>query len=414
MNKLLGIFGGAGVNCADLQLGDSIPPTILSKFETGSTSFNASSGYKPDVAVTPDNSRCVCTNGYEVTFFHDINDLSVYQLPSIRPNMGYLCGCATTNDYVAVGGGSGSKLVVYRWSDLGIETLPVSGLGSVSAVAFSHDGEKLAVVHSSAPYLRIYKTSDWTYSDVAGNVGSSKYRVCFTTDDSSIVCGGTSNPRIAVVDAQSYAVLKTYSNMYEHDVSYVYGGIIANPFKPKSVIVWHGGNRSSNYRQLWELDIEADTEVDIWPYPQGNTRNRQVFSCVFDKLANQLLVQINKSYGEHTLQVFEAGTWELATSHQTHFDLFSIGYGNLAIAQANTGRLTGTVRDLNNNPAERIVRVYSRDTGAMLGQTRSDAATGNYSVYLPDNNECDVQFLAEDGEQLNDLFFARAIPESLP
>lgn len=54
--------------------------------------------------------------------------------------------------------------------------------------------------------------------------------------------------------------------------------------------------------------------------------------------------------------------------------------------------LSGVVRDVNGNEAERFVRVSKRSTGALLGQTLSSASTGAWSVTVPDTSDCYVTF----------------------
>lgn len=49
--------------------------------------------------------------------------------------------------------------------------------------------------------------------------------------------------------------------------------------------------------------------------------------------------------------------------------------------------LSGTVRDANDNLAERLVRVYRRSTGALVAQTVSNATTGAWSVTVDANVE---------------------------
>lgn len=53
--------------------------------------------------------------------------------------------------------------------------------------------------------------------------------------------------------------------------------------------------------------------------------------------------------------------------------------------------LSGVVRDVNGNEAERFVRVSERSTGALLGQTLSSASTGAWSVTVPDTSDCYVK-----------------------
>jgi len=411
MKKLIYTGSGNGVNAASFNLLDGAPASFDSVIGTASPIFSYSSGYKPFVAITPDATRCVISNYQYLSVFLDIEDLNTYTTPSVPPGVGYLCQCTASNDLIATGGSSGAKLMVYAWADLSVQAVNTQGLGTVYGVSFSHDGSMLAVVHSSSPYLRVYNTNDWSYADVSGNVGAGKYHVCFTADDSLIFCCGNGYPYyVAAVDAATISVVNTYTDSNNNYVDRTAGGIIPNPNKSKSVVYWYGA-ASSSRRQVGEIDYEAGTETDIWPYNGWGTR--QVTHCCFDAASNQLLVKAYRSYGDAGLNVFDATTWEQYPSNPA-FDILPDGYGHMAIAQKNTGRLTGTVRDISNNPAKRTVRAHDRATGVLLAQVESDATTGNYSMDLPDASPCDVQFMTEDGEQLNDLFFANAMPELVP
>ena len=70
--------------------------------------------------------------------------------------------------------------------------------------------------------------------------------------------------------------------------------------------------------------------------------------------------------------------------------------------------IRGSVRDVDNNPAARTVRIYERSTGEICATTTSDPVTGDYSAKVYEGDvDYDAQFLAAPGELLNDLFFAR-------
>jgi predicted polyphosphate/ATP-dependent NAD kinase len=70
--------------------------------------------------------------------------------------------------------------------------------------------------------------------------------------------------------------------------------------------------------------------------------------------------------------------------------------------------IRGNVRDIDGDLVSRRVRVYDRTDGALCGSTTSDPITGEYEVLLYEGDvEYDVQFMAADGENLNDLIYAR-------
>ena len=80
-------------------------------------------------------------------------------------------------------------------------------------------------------------------------------------------------------------------------------------------------------------------------------------------------------------------------------------------------RIRGAVRDKDGNLVSRTVRAHRRSDGALVAQTVSDAMTGEYELLVyPDNpaEAYDVQFLADPGEPLNDLIYARTTAEAVP
>lgn len=81
---------------------------------------------------------------------------------------------------------------------------------------------------------------------------------------------------------------------------------------------------------------------------------------------------------------------------------------SIAFVDAGARFVRATVRDVADAVASRKVRVRRRSDGALQAEGRSSATTGDFEakVYAGDV-EYDVQFMTEDGEPLNDLFFAR-------
>jgi hypothetical protein len=78
--------------------------------------------------------------------------------------------------------------------------------------------------------------------------------------------------------------------------------------------------------------------------------------------------------------------------------------------------ISGNVKDDTNTNAERIVRVYRRDTGALVKQVLSDEATGNFIAKMPElpllaPPECYVVFLDDDdGVDYNAIIRDRVVP----
>lgn len=68
------------------------------------------------------------------------------------------------------------------------------------------------------------------------------------------------------------------------------------------------------------------------------------------------------------------------------------------------GQIAGTVLDDAGDPVARVVRAYRRDTGALVGNTTSDAGDGSYSMDFTTLDECTVICLDDAaGDDYNDL-----------
>ena len=83
---------------------------------------------------------------------------------------------------------------------------------------------------------------------------------------------------------------------------------------------------------------------------------------------------------------------------------------SVAFVQSDGLVLRGEVRDIDGYVASRKVRVYERSTGDLVAETTSSAVDGSYEVAVYEGDVAyDVQFMADPLENLNDLFFAKAI-----
>ena len=73
--------------------------------------------------------------------------------------------------------------------------------------------------------------------------------------------------------------------------------------------------------------------------------------------------------------------------------------------------VNGTVYDSNNNPASRVVRLYSRSTGDLMAQTTSNGTTGAYSFgSLSSTDEVQVICLDDSGGSLENDLVHRTFP----
>jgi len=70
--------------------------------------------------------------------------------------------------------------------------------------------------------------------------------------------------------------------------------------------------------------------------------------------------------------------------------------------------VSGIVK-ITNNPVERVVRVYKRSTGELIGSTTSDS-NGNYIIGTPDYSEVYVVCLDEEEGERESLIHDKVIP----
>ncbi|NUQ48533.1 MAG: carboxypeptidase regulatory-like domain-containing protein [Phycisphaerae bacterium] len=77
-----------------------------------------------------------------------------------------------------------------------------------------------------------------------------------------------------------------------------------------------------------------------------------------------------------------------------------------SVAPPATSTVSGVVTDAAGLPAARVVRVHDRATGNVLGETMSDASTGEYAIEVTPGGEMQVLFLSDElaeGKLLNDI-----------
>ena len=132
----------------------------------------------------------------------------------------------------------------------------------------------------------------------------------------------------------------------------------------------------------------------VLPASDGN-------GCAFSPDGSRLAVVHNTS---PFITIYNTADWSSRPA-----SLFASG-GQKHVAFSAVGKLVvrGSVRDIDNNPAARRVRVHERSTGDLCAETTSSAVAGEYEVAVYQGDvDYDVQFLTADGEQLNDLIFAR-------
>lgn len=367
------------------------------------------SGNFSSMAVTPDGTKLVAAIGGAATsnqfwIWPDTNDKTNFVQP-VATFGGQVQAVAASNSFCVIGGAS-PFLYVFDWATLSLVSVSTTGLGAVSGLAFNADGSKLAVAHLASPYLRLYNTSDWTYVDAAVSAGAGRANVAYSTDGTVIMTTGTSSPYVTTFD------VTLATRIFQSTNSTYYGGlgsgIKANPLKPKAFVAWVGGQTSTSYTKLYEFDAAANTFTAIIPTSAAVS----VYAAEFD-VQNNKMYTISTSYNGSILNSFNATTYALDASPPNQMNLLTQG-SNCVMTKIkrDVGKISGTVRDVSNNPVARDVIAYDRGTRRAVGKVTSDGTTGNYTMNLPTQNVVDVQFKIASGELLNDLFYARAQPDT--
>jgi len=145
--------------------------------------------------------------------------------------------------------------------------------------------------------------------------------------------------------------------------------------------------------------------------PDGTLFDLSVSGLVYDAWQNRLYLSNSQSFAETPWYYLDLndmdGGYHPLEGMEALGGALGIGLWNL---QKGRGKIQGQVRDRHNQPAARTVQALSRAPVLCVGQARSDAATGQYQILLENKQPVDVAFRAEDGENLNDLFYTRITP----
>lgn len=403
----------------DLTLRQGLPPL---EHRNDSELYNGGSftdSYQQGTLYTPDMQKCLSknessntTNNYSVC--RDIRNSSLMEKP-LAVFSGVVKEADVSNTHFAVGGGN-PFLYIFDWATLSLQGASTAGLGIVNSLRFSPDGSLLAVSHATSPFIRIYKTSDWSYIEpTAAENASLTYVVEFSHDGTKLIARAASSPSFRVFNAATGArIFSQHIAAHIASSEATRGFLYQHP--TKNNLVFSLGTSSSNAgprSYVFNTDTLVLDPINALP-SLGQSMNK-VFGIYFNDLDNSITLS-NISLNTNYLARFNADTYEPMPVPEVDklYKYYSPIYKFFSnLCKYDTGQITGVVRDINNLPARRMVRAYRRSDGALMAQTFSDAATGQYKLLLPDTEFYDVQFLTEDGEQLNDLFFAKSIPEQV-
>lgn len=371
--------------------------------------------------ISPDGESVVTTSGSNAAnnyrFCLDIRKwLSGLPEGSVWDTPGLAFGtttraCGISNNHYAIGGDGGS-LYVFARADSSFISVTATGIGNIDSIKFSPDGQLMAVLHRTSPYLRIYNTTDWSFVNASaaasteGTAANNYDRMDFSADGAKIVVCGDSNPHHTVFDAITGTRL-----VATNSTAWAGNCLVAHPTNPD--IFYRAAGGSSSAAVIAKIDLASNSQSAT---AAPGSPDNHVFAMAIDP--EELILYYSRSA---SVSVDGWATYVCALDLVNDVLVpapllttrFSSNPESLAITNIDRHRISGTVRDVDNNPAARVVRAYRRSSGELMAQTISDAVTGDYELRVPDAGPYDVQFMIENGELLNDLFFARSEPEPI-
>lgn len=384
-------------------------------------------GYKRGMALAPDHKHVVLYGWQQGYTAHDDIEAGTYYNGSI-PFSTYVTKAIATNDAYYLFGTS-PLFYCYRWSDRSVDVFDVGGLGDVVSACLSPDGSKVFLHHNAAPNVRAYDLASKEFVDAPATVGAGvtynynqSSEICCTSNGAFVAVCSSSSPNLSILDAETLGVLSAKSN--NNYTIYYWSEIMPHPHDENSVIV------ARNAGGTLMLNINCSTgeveQINAWPALNAafsSAPNWFTTGMTYSKAADEIFVALTSSTA-YAIAVLDGRT--LAFKRQEWIEDEGLPLANhlntdnsfnncvkLRLVEDDCHQITGTVRDINNAPCARTVRAFRRSDGVCMAQTESDATTGDYRLLLPDAEPYDVQFQALDGENLNDLFFARSEPEPI-
>lgn len=382
------------------------------------------SEYRALIKLSPDQTKGIFSHSNTSADVHRYFTVTTTGLTSTNATAayaGYINDAFCGNDYYGWVGSSTSYINAFRWSDNSLITLPKTGLGEVFSCSLHPNGYNLAITHSTTPFLRVYDLRDGTYIDAAS--AHLNYSTCKWTPDGSALVSVSANTPYVTKWTPNLATRTTIStnSRYSHSTSYVggyqygYGAVKGFDHWTKPGSVMMTTCTQSNISYLFEVDTVANTITEV-----PSSTNEYLYWAAYDSKFNKIYTyQGSNTYTTDNFRRFNGTTYAEEPMFSAPKSLVAGSTTgtttSFIVINAKTGTITGTVRDVNNNPAARKIRAYRRSDGLLVAETTSDATTGNYTIITPtsDTEAYDVQFVTNNGELLNDLFYARTTPAAV-
>lgn len=356
-----------------------------------------------NLALSPNGDFMVLATGSanDWAYFTDPSDLNSYTTMSSPSFAGIVYCCAVSQTHFAIGGNA-PALYVFDRATRTLQSLSTAGITQVGNLSFSPDGSRLAVHHSTSPYLRIYKTSDWTYVDAvaAGAQGAvTGSHLAFNADGSKVISSSGSSPYLSVHDAVTGARL-----MNQTSTTYNSRRIKPHNTDPNTAFI---GRASNAPTCLAEVNLTTGALTDFTGLASVTCSGLEVD---FDE---RVAYAVHNTTNGRNLTVYSLDTRAVLSSQPDAIRQVMTDGALRAMVLLDSAKhtITGAVRDINNLPVLREILAFERSTGILRARTFSNATTGSYVLRLPNAGPYDVQFKIQDGDQLEDLFFARSEPQ---
>lgn len=410
--RLVGVIYGEAIPARAVQLRQGLPPRLDLAFPL---SYGNSASAGNHLFASPDRTYGVgaaVASGLNFWIYPDLENLGSYVLPS-TPFSGTAQCCAVSDTHYAIGG-TGPLLFIFKKNG-DLQTISTSGLGTVINLDFSPDGQYLGVVHNAAPYVRIYKLSDMSF--VNGGAGATQvYYGCFSHDSSKFygICNSGSVLVSKYAPETGVRTNVSTSNTHGGASSVTTGNRIARFPDGKTII--YASNKSSN--GLSYLDSTNDSII-LGPVISPSIGTTYTIAVPVHASDDEFYVVHPPGSSGRTVSRFRLSTKQMETSADEALVYRGLLYGatnaahSLLVLDSGRNKISGTVRDISNLPAKRMVRAFQRSTGVLVAQTESDPVTGNYTLLVDNAGPFDVQFYTEAGELLNDLLYSKVEAEPI-
>ena len=350
---------------------------------------------------------CWPGNSAASPFWHaDITENNILSNPQlIGSTPAVPTNCAISDDfYVAAYSGG---FTVWNSSD-GTVAFSATGLTGAPQVEFSPDESFLAYGCQSGNRLRIYSTSDWSYVEPSIAAGSGTLnKISWAPNSSELAVSSSATPYLVRVGVDGTVLLASTSATtgygvnsisYTPDSSRLVVCSSAPQVASRIISVALDGSDvtplSSAYTLSSPRSVVLDSDGIGYFYHAGNLLDPDGF--VF----NICKFNYNSMDGVDSIGPSQRAVKGLTNSSYS---------GDIFLVNQDTGRLPGTVRDIDNQPAERDVYAFDSTSKKLVAKTASDAG-GDFELLLPNTNVVDVVVSAAPGDNLNDLYYARSVP----